>query len=132
MVAVERSPSRCASRWTSSQVSGPPFFGEMRLRTRSARISAPPPGSVRWPGVVEAREHAADRQPRHLAICWISGAEKKCGVNAGVAPARLAHEVGVELHGRDGIEPALEQHGRRAAARRRRAILAMTSSTLSV
>src|SRR5207245_4313433 len=49
MVAVDLKPRRCASRWTSSHASGPPFFGAMRLRTRVKRTSAPPPGMVRWP-----------------------------------------------------------------------------------
>ena len=51
MVAVERMPTWWAARWTSSQASGPPFLTEMRFRTRAARISAPPPGSVRWPAL---------------------------------------------------------------------------------
>ena len=44
MVAVDRSPCRCASRITAAHCSHPIFFGLIRRRTSSSRISAPPPG----------------------------------------------------------------------------------------
>jgi len=83
IVAVERMPMRCASRCTSSHASGPPFLTEMRLRTRVARISAPPPGSVRWPASYSASSTPRIESPETCTIWWISGAEKKCGVMCG-------------------------------------------------
>ena len=83
MVAVERMPARWASRCTSSQVSGPPFFTETRCRTRFARISAPPPGSVVCPASCRASITPRTVRPETSAIWWISGAEKKCGVMCG-------------------------------------------------
>src|SRR5207249_2163458 len=49
IVAVVDIPSRCAWRMTSSHSSVRVFFGAMIFRTRSTRISAPPPGSESRP-----------------------------------------------------------------------------------
>jgi hypothetical protein len=78
MVAVVDIPIRCASRMIPSHSALVVFFGLMILRTRSTRISAPPPGSesspasrrrVRATGIVTFERRAA---------CWISEGESAC------------------------------------------------------
>src|SRR5438093_723219 len=83
IVAVDLNPRRWASRWTSSQVSGPPFFGSMRWRTRAERTSAPPPGSVRCPAPQSRSSTSTTVSRLTSATVRISEAVKKCGVTCG-------------------------------------------------
>ena len=54
-------PSSCASRITPSHSCGLTLRAEMRLRTRSTRISAPAPGSDFMPAAFRRAEHVARR-----------------------------------------------------------------------
>ena len=55
MVALVFSPSRWAVAMTSSQRALSHLLGEIFCRTRSTRISAPPPGMEAKPGVNQER-----------------------------------------------------------------------------
>src|SRR2546428_13520793 len=66
IVAVDLNPRRWASRWTSSQVSGPPFFGSMRRRTRDEDLGAPARQRP-LPRIPEPVEHVDDGEPAYLA-----------------------------------------------------------------
>ena len=78
MVAVVLMPRRWAARMICSHSSDVVFFGEMILRTRSTRISAPPPGSESSPAS-RSRESVSDDVSRALrAMCWISLGESAC------------------------------------------------------
>ena len=60
--AVRRDASRCAVSWTWNQMSGCSLPGATRRRTRSAKISAPPPGSEPRPGRLELAQHLLVRE----------------------------------------------------------------------
>jgi len=59
IVALVRRPCSCAQRITPSHWSVPHFFGAMRLRMRSTRISAPPPGMLPRPASLNRRMTSA-------------------------------------------------------------------------
>ena len=78
IVAVVDMPSRCAWRITSSHSDDFVFFGAMMSRTRSTRISPPPPGIESSP---ESRSRESVSQTvsfERRAMCWISGGESAC------------------------------------------------------
>ena len=54
------------------------FLGAMILRTRSTRISAPPPGSESSPAS-RSRASTSDVDSfERRAMCWISGGDSAC------------------------------------------------------
>ena len=66
MVAVLRPPSSCQARMTLSQSSVSTLPRVISLRTRSTRISAPPPGMLPSPAALQPLEHRSQRQPMTL------------------------------------------------------------------
>ena len=75
IVAVDETPRRCASRMTPSQSADFVFFGAMMSRTRSTRISAPPPGSESSPASRSRVSVSGMVSFERRAMCWISGGE---------------------------------------------------------
>ena len=109
IVAVVDMPSRCAWRITFSHSAVRVFFGAMMSRTRSTRISAPPPGIEsrpasrrrveRVPGCVQLR---AARDVLDL------GRRERVQVDR-VALLDRAEEVLVVVDGEVGVVPALHE-----------------------
>ena len=62
IVAVDRPPSSCQTRCTFSQSSVMTLPRVIAERTRSTKISAPPPGRLPEPGRLEPLEHLPQRQ----------------------------------------------------------------------
>ncbi len=62
IVQVDRPPSSCQTRWTSSHSSVSTLLTVIALRTRSTRISAPPPGRLPMPASFKPAQHVAQRQ----------------------------------------------------------------------
>ena len=77
MVAFVRMPSECAAFIVSIHWAAVAFFGQMIFRTRSERISAPPPGSEESPASCRAASTSLTLLPVISAKCTIS-----TGVNA--------------------------------------------------
>ena len=77
MVAVDAMPILCAVRMTRSQSSVMIFFGAMSRRTRSTRISAPPPGSDASPASWSRRSVSSTEMPSFSAKYRISVAVKE-------------------------------------------------------
>ncbi len=76
IVAVVDMPRRCAWRITSSHSSDFVFFAAMILRTRSTRISAPPPGTESSPASRSRVSVSGTVSFERRAMCWISGGER--------------------------------------------------------
>ncbi len=75
IVAVVDIPRRWACRMTSSHSSDFVFFGAMIARTRSTRISAPPPGIESRPASRRRVNVSGTVSFERRAMCWISGGE---------------------------------------------------------
>jgi hypothetical protein len=78
IVAVVDIPSRCASRMIPSHSDDVVFFGEMILRTRSTRISAPPPGSESSPASRSRVRVCEIVSLERRAACCTSEGESAC------------------------------------------------------
>ena len=72
IVAVLSMPMLCAVRMSASQSSVMIFFGLTRCRTRSTRISAPPPGRLSSPAACRRSSVSRTESPACRAKCWIS------------------------------------------------------------
>ncbi len=77
IVAVVGMPSSCASRITPSHSSGFTLRAEMRLRTRSTRISAPAPGSDFMPASLSRASTSRVEMPSTFARPTISETESE-------------------------------------------------------
>ena len=78
IVAVVDMPSRCAWRITFSHSAVFVFFGAMISRTRSTRISPPPPGIESRPASRSRVSVSGIVSFERRAMCWISGGESAC------------------------------------------------------
>jgi len=78
MVAVVEMPSRCAWRITFSHSADFVFFGAMMWRTRSTRISPPPPGIESSPASRRRVSVSGIVSFDRREMCWISGGDSAC------------------------------------------------------
>ena len=78
IVAVVEMPSRCASRITPSHSFVFVFFGAMMSRTRSTRISAPPPGIESSPASRSRVSVSGTVSFERRAMCSISDGDSAC------------------------------------------------------
>ncbi len=76
MVAVVRMPRRCAVSITSSHSDVEPLAMPMIRRTRSDRISAPPPGIESSPAAISRRSASSRESFDTLAMCCTSAGER--------------------------------------------------------
>ena len=77
IVAVVDMPSRCAWRITFSHPAVV-FLGAMMRRTRSTRISAPPPGSESSPASRRRVSVSGTLSRERRAMCSTSGGDSAC------------------------------------------------------
>ena len=78
MVAVVDMPARWAALITSSHSSLVVLRGAITWRTRSTRISAPPPGSESWP-TARRRVSVSSREILETWLMWrISEGDSAC------------------------------------------------------
>jgi len=107
MVPLERSPIWCAVRMTPSHCSLEHLALAIFRRTRSTRISAPPPGPSRARRV-EALEHLTHRE--RLELGDVEDLLRRQGVQAeAVLALDPAEEVLVPTDAQLGVEAALEE-----------------------
>ena len=108
IVAVVDMPSRCAWRMTSSHSSDFVFFGAMIARTRSTRISAPPPGTESSPASRRRVERLGDGQLRAPRDVLDLGRRERVQVDL-VARLDRAEEILVVVDPEVGVVAALHE-----------------------
>ena len=98
-----------------------PCSGLTSRRTRSTRISAPPPGRLPKPGRLQPHEHLADRQPGELAMWSISGGLNPWTLTCGKLGLDVAEQLLVPLERQLRVHAALQAgSGRRPGRSSRR------------
>ena len=110
IVAVLRPPSSCQTRFTLSQSSVITLPRVIAVRTRSTRISAPPPGRLPRPAAFSRSSTVAQRQLRDLReVVNLRRAE---AVDVDLRKARLdvAQQFFVPLELVIGMQAALHQN----------------------
>ena len=110
-------PSRWAARMICSHSSEVVFLGEMILRTRSTRISAPPPGSESRPAS-RSRESVSDERQLGLAGDVLDLARRERVQVDRVAGLDRPEQILVPLDAEVGVVAALHEDG--GAAERQR------------
>ena len=101
-------PSRCAWRMTSSHSSEFVFFGAMMSRTRSTRISPPPPGSESSPASRSRDSVSADGQLRPARDVLDLGRREAVQVDR-VARLDRAEQILVAVDAEVGMVAALHE-----------------------
>src|SRR4051812_50044544 len=103
IVHVERPPSSCQTRCTSSHSSVRHLLTVIALRTRSTRISPPPPGRLPMPASLRRESTPRNGSLLILWECQRSGGLKACRVTDG--------ERGRRARGRPPDHPSLRPGG---------------------
>ena len=102
-------PSLWASDITSSQASPLHLPGPMRERTRSEKISPPPPGTVARPAALKRRRTSAHGQVEEACEFDEFGRGEGVDVDGGEFFADAAEEVFVVGDGQVGVHAALHE-----------------------
>ena len=109
IVAVDRPPSSCQTRWTSSQSSVITLPRVIALRTRSTRISPPPPGRLPSPASLSRSRTVRSGQLRHLGEVVDLRRAEAVDVDAREVGLDVAEQflVPLELQVRDAGRPCI-------------------------
>ena len=107
---LSASRASAASRITSAQPLQPIFFGEISWRTRSTRISAPPPGIESSPAALEPPERSRAIESLDMAAIWVISAGERewfctCGKRCLISRKSFFEPVDAQI----GMKPPLHQ-----------------------
>src|SRR6059058_2609837 len=117
MVALDRRPSSCASRWMRNQALASALCSQIRSRTSGWKISAPPPGKLPRPAALNSASRSFVGRPTKDLLAEFKAAglgslpgggaeifhpdvrdricEHKADANAWFRIHREAHELGL-------------------------------------
>src|ERR1700743_1135205 len=114
MVTEVCMPSLCAANMTSSHSSPEHLPGPMRLRTRSEKISPPPPGTVASPASLNRLSTSPTGMLKRRANSPNSGGGKGVNVDGGEFCPDSAEKIFVICDRQVGIHAALHENLRSA------------------
>ena len=109
IVAVDRPPSSCQTRWTFSQSSVITLPRVIALRTRSTRISAPPPGRLPSPAALSRSSTVRSGSLATFVKWWISGGLNPWTLTCGKCALMSRSSSSYHSSFRCGMQPALHQ-----------------------
>ncbi len=110
MVALDFKPSSCAVCITSSHASELHLSGEIRSRTRSTRISPPPPGIEPNPASLNCADHFAQRQAEEMRKMLQLGRTEAVDINMRIFFADVAEQFEIPIERQLRVVPALHEN----------------------